>query len=159
MPFEFEIDVTDLDRYVLQLEQAAGGIDKEARGVAVKWANVGAGIAKSLVPVDTGRLKDSIEVSTTRGVARMVASAPYAGFVEFGTVRMAPQPYMRPAVAAIRGRFQRELVEVAARRLDTTQRGGRSALAGAVPRGTEFGQRRGGSRQIAQAAISQGGAP
>lgn len=58
--------------------------------------------AKTLVPVDTGRLQRSIdtemtETTPTRAVATVGPHTEYAGFVEFGTVHQRAQPYMRPA--------------------------------------------------------------
>lgn len=48
-----------------------------------------------LVPVDSGELRDSIEAV---GGGRIVIGKNYAGYVEFGTERMAAQPYARPAI-------------------------------------------------------------
>ena len=59
--------------------------------------------AKALAPVDTGNLRASIsrEVTgdgRTRSIrAEIGPSAHYAGHVEYGTTRMAPQPYLGPA--------------------------------------------------------------
>ncbi len=50
--------------------------------------------AKRYAPVDTGRLRNSIH----REGDSIVVSAPYAGYVEFGTRNMAPQPFLRPAL-------------------------------------------------------------
>ncbi len=44
----------------------------------------------------------------------IVAAAPYSGFVEFGTVNMAPQPFMRPALAKYRRAFQNDIAEAGA---------------------------------------------
>ncbi len=57
--------------------------------------------AREIVPVRTGRLRDSIEVSATAWGWSLGASAPYASYVEFGTSRQAAQPYLAPAVLAI----------------------------------------------------------
>lgn len=60
--------------------------------------------ARSLAPVDTGNLRAGIhgstEVGPTRVVGEISASAHYAPYVEHGTSRMAPQPFMRPAQEA-----------------------------------------------------------
>ena len=60
------------------------------------------------VPVDTGALKASIVVRkdrelsgknySTYNVGYLKKKAPYGGFVELGTSKMAPQPYLRPAI-------------------------------------------------------------
>ena len=49
--------------------------------------------AQGLVPVDTGELQNSIQV-TEEGVE---AGTDHAIYVEFGTYRMSAQPFMRPA--------------------------------------------------------------
>lgn len=63
-------------------------------------------MAKRLCPVDTGRLRASIThalESDAQGVLAIVGTdVHYAPYVEFGTSRMAAQPYLRPALAAAR---------------------------------------------------------
>lgn len=73
---------------------------------------------RSRCPVDTGALRDSIEVAvrTSRNGAvrgRVVVGGNdaegatyYAFFLEFGTARMAAKPFLRPAVDAARSRVQ-----------------------------------------------------
>lgn len=68
--------------------------------------------AQDLVPVDTGRLRDSIRV--TKVGSREYTVGPgdeveYAEYVEFGTSRMAAQPYMRPAAEIARREFPRRV--------------------------------------------------
>lgn len=70
--------------------------------------------AQILVPVDTGALRDSIRIEryaqpagniTYTGIAaggykrnpKTGKIVNYAGYVEFGTSRQRPQPYLRPA--------------------------------------------------------------
>ncbi|MDP9301840.1 MAG: HK97 gp10 family phage protein [Actinomycetota bacterium] len=56
--------------------------------------------ARSLVPVDTGRLHDSLETKPDPQDATAVlvgTDVEYARWPEFGTVNMAAQPYLRPA--------------------------------------------------------------
>ena len=54
--------------------------------------------AKSLCPVDTGRLQSSINVQPGGNTAVISADTEYAVFVEFGTSKMAAQPYLVPAL-------------------------------------------------------------
>jgi HK97 gp10 family phage protein len=58
--------------------------------------------AKAIVPVDTGALKGSIKAAVIGSNAVVEASMPYAGYVEWGTRKMAAQPYLRPAFEALR---------------------------------------------------------
>jgi HK97 gp10 family phage protein len=52
------------------------------------------------VPVKTGFLKSTLYLERAVDVIRIGAQAPYAGFVEFGTSKMAAQPYLDAAVKA-----------------------------------------------------------
>lgn len=54
--------------------------------------------AKRSAPVDTGELRDSIKVRGGQDYRIVLADAPHAFFVEFGTSVMAPQPYLWPHV-------------------------------------------------------------
>jgi len=63
--------------------------------------------AKELAPVDTGRLRSSITYEVgedSRGlVARIGTNVTYAIYLEYGTRRMSPRSFLRPALdAAIR---------------------------------------------------------
>ena len=57
-----------------------------------------ADIARRLVPVDTGYLKSSIYALHLARHSQVKVGAKYAGYVEFGTYKMAAQPFLRPAV-------------------------------------------------------------
>lgn len=62
-------------------------------------------LARANAPVDTGNLRAGIhgstDVSHIRVVGEVVSSAEYSVYVENGTSRMAPQPFMRPAQEAV----------------------------------------------------------
>lgn len=64
-------------------------------------------IAKVLAPVDTGRLRASIVWtlgSTAAGLfAEVGTNVEYAAHVEFGTINMAAQPYLIPAIQSVLG--------------------------------------------------------
>ncbi len=53
--------------------------------------------SQELCPVDTGFLKASGRVYPTGDDVEIAYEADYASFVEFGTYKMAAQPYLRPA--------------------------------------------------------------
>ena len=55
--------------------------------------------AKQECPVDTGRLRNSIthEVDMGDQSAIIGSNVEYAAYVELGTSRQKPQPYLRPA--------------------------------------------------------------
>lgn len=58
--------------------------------------------AKEECPVRTGRLRNSISYEVERDgdtiIGIVKASAPYAQYVEYGTVKQKPQPFLRPAL-------------------------------------------------------------
>ncbi len=78
-----------------------------ARGIAVSevaeteipftLAEDVAALARAYVPVDTGRLRDSI----TAGPTGVTSDVEYAGFVEYGTSDTPAEPYMRPAADTV----------------------------------------------------------
>lgn len=63
-------------------------------------AEQGLEIARRLVPVDTGALRDSLhlEDADEEGGKRIVTDSDHWIFPEFGTSEMPPQPYLRPII-------------------------------------------------------------
>ena len=53
--------------------------------------------AERLAPVRTGELKSQITVIEGVNQTEIVSQANYSLFVEFGTIKMAARPFMRPA--------------------------------------------------------------
>lgn len=67
-------------------------------------------IARGLAPFVTGYLKSSIYALHLARHSQVKVGAKYAGYVEFGTWKMAARPYLRPAVAE----HQREILAAVA---------------------------------------------
>lgn len=84
-------------RRIIAGERAA--IDRGVQRAAGKIAD----LAQQLAPVDTGELRDSIHVEEDPqpGFYRIVASAPHAVYVEFGTHKMQAQPFLTPAAQRV----------------------------------------------------------
>ena len=55
------------------------------------------GYAKMLCPVDTGRLRNSISHAVSGNEVYIGTNVEYGPYVEFGTRRQRPQPYLTPA--------------------------------------------------------------
>ncbi|WP_238999285.1 HK97-gp10 family putative phage morphogenesis protein [Segeticoccus rhizosphaerae] len=100
-----DIDLSD----VLKLERSLGAVTAGRVGaLAAKVVRkVAADVerdAKILAPVDTGNLRNSISTSITGDGrhasmrAEIGPTASYGGYVEFGTSRMGPQPYLGPSL-------------------------------------------------------------
>lgn len=88
-----------LRRYAAELTSESKSLRVRASKVVRKVAFDTEATAKRLAPVDTGNLRSSITTQMTGDglTAGVVATASYAHWVENGTTRMAPQPFMEPA--------------------------------------------------------------
>ncbi|MHB1001279.1 MAG: HK97-gp10 family putative phage morphogenesis protein [Armatimonadota bacterium] len=86
------------------------GLDERMDEVAQAIADE----AKSLAPVRTGALRDSIEWIKIGDERFVGAGVPYAMQVEYGTSRSQAQPFLRPAIVsavnAIRAILSKEVV-------------------------------------------------
>ena len=62
---------------------------------------VAEGYAKKLAPVDTGNMRNSIthDVDEEEPAAYVGTNVEYAPYQELGTIHMAAQPFLKPAVA------------------------------------------------------------
>lgn len=95
------IDLGGLRALAVDLRAVPRKADVEVRAITQAAAEMIKRDAQTLCPVDTGFLKGSIgyETKVLAGgvVAEIGPTAHYGGYVEEGTSRMAPQPYLAPA--------------------------------------------------------------
>ena len=59
---------------------------------------IGENEAKRIVPVKTGRLRNSIKADATRDTLTLGGYTEYAKFVELGTYKMIARPYIYPGM-------------------------------------------------------------
>ncbi len=94
-------DVTELDGLASDLAKAPAEALTRSRVVVQKSTADIKRDAQIGAPVDTGNLRNSIgyrtTISATSTDGEVGPTAAYGAFVEDGTSRMAPQPYMGPA--------------------------------------------------------------
>src|SRR5687768_2516822 len=102
------VDV-DTDAFVRGLHRKRGRLERFARREIDEFADDMARDAATSAPVDTGALRDSIEVVRTRDGAEVGSRLGYAAYVEFGSSDRPPRPYMRPAQARAVSRFRRRV--------------------------------------------------
>ena len=99
------VNVDDLGRLITTLDVHVEAVSDRAVLATRKSTLDMERIAKSIVAVDTGALKNSIHIEESSSfgsfASSVIADTNYAVFVERGTSRMAPQPYMAPARAAV----------------------------------------------------------
>lgn len=63
--------------------------------------------------IDTGALVNSIQMAMEGDLTAVVGTAvEYAPYLEFGTRRMAPRPYLGPAAEAVRPSFESAMKEL-----------------------------------------------
>lgn len=88
------------------------------RAATVKTTIDTAADARRNAPVDTGYLRSSIatdyQISGTSVLGAVEAGANYAAYVENGTSRMAPQPFLRPAFDKHRQKWIRAMEQIGA---------------------------------------------
>lgn len=80
-------------------EAIANAIDRALVAALEEIGLVAEGYAKRACPVDTGRLRNSIThiVDEDGKCAIIGTNVEYAPYVELGTTRQRPQPYLKPA--------------------------------------------------------------
>jgi HK97 gp10 family phage protein len=115
------VDASGLWKLSADLGKGSKETGPRAQVVVRKSLIDGVRIAKSIVAVDTGNLKNTIGHSDLRTVTQSGTiggefgpTAEYGPFVEHGTSRMAPQPFMGPAADQIAGPFEQAMAQLGA---------------------------------------------
>ncbi len=100
------ITVQVSEQKLLQMPTLEAAIGRAVKRTALR---VVAG-AQDRCPVKTGNLRASIHASDDTPLREEVAaSASYAMYVEMGTVRMAAQPFLQPALLSEQDRFTQDV--------------------------------------------------
>lgn len=81
------------EQLAAEMALAVASVDAKTKAAARAASEVGANDARGRAPVVTGALRESI-VSDEEGFG---ATVDYAPFVEFGTYKDPPQPFVFPA--------------------------------------------------------------
>ena len=90
-------------------QRIADAIDQALAKALEEVGLVAEGYAKKACPVDTGRLRNSIthQVRPSEKSVYIGTNVEYAPYVELGTSRMEPQPFLRPAAADHEGTYKK----------------------------------------------------
>ena len=97
------VQFTDNSKEIIEAMQQATVRALEKCGLTAE------GYAKKLAPVDTGNLRNSIthEVDDGESAAYIGTNVEYAPYQELGTIHMAAQPFLKPAVADHANEFRK----------------------------------------------------
>lgn len=100
-------EIVGVDRIVFDQSQLMELMQSsEVMAGLATWGVQVQSVARRLCPVLTGRLRSSISMRTgvdTEGpFVEVGTDVEYAPHVEFGTVRMRAQPFLRPALEQVR---------------------------------------------------------
>lgn len=89
--------------------QIADAIDQALARALEEVGLVAEGYAKKACPVDTGRLRNSIthQVRPSEKSVYIGTNVEYAPYVELGTSRMKPHPFLRHAAADHEGTYKK----------------------------------------------------
>lgn len=87
-----------------QIANIRGRLRPAAQAIARDVASAAAERAREIVPVQTGRLRDSIGVEETSKGAAVFSDVSYAPIVEFGGHGRPPKPFMGQAAEDTAGR-------------------------------------------------------
>ena len=81
--------------------------ERELRPALAELGAYVAEAARKAAPQRSGRVRDSIEIQAADDAPAVdvVATAPYAAFVEFGTRRSPARPFLAPALQSARRRL------------------------------------------------------
>lgn len=109
---QLEASIAAYDPIMLRITDKAGdAIKAEAQRRAPRQTGA---LRKSIKNHGARKLGGQISVEVTAGGPSTPRDVDYAVYVELGTVKMSPRPYMRPAVNKISPLWQKELADVAA---------------------------------------------
>lgn len=96
-----KVDVKDYSKLVLSAYEQARERSLEMIGLTAEK------YAKEIVPVDTGRLRNSITHEVDGKEVFVGSATEYAPHVEYGTIHQKAQPFLRPAATEHTSTYKR----------------------------------------------------
>ncbi len=118
MAVEIAYDTEGIEKFQTAIQQFDGGMQQHVHRQLTIWVENVKALAKQLVPVRTGFLRNSIYAKIQEWIAEIGVEATYALFVELGTRFMKAKPYLDPAVQEHLPRLEQLICEA----IDTAKR-------------------------------------
>lgn len=114
-----DYDASQVRDLAIDLGRFAAVTPGEARKAIRETAEEIKAAAKAAAPVDTGALRDSISYETRETAggaeAEIGPTVWYSHFLEYGTARMGPRPFLGPALDRYGNELEKRLGDVADR--------------------------------------------
>lgn len=104
-----QIEIKGLDRFLTVLDWAILHFEEETTDGLMGVAKEIEEKAKRFVRVRTGALRDSITAQEIHELEVAVGMLFYGFFLEYGTSRMPPYPFIRPALEEIKPHVSRTI--------------------------------------------------
>lgn len=98
-------------------------VTKEVRSAMKETATYALTVIKRDTPVKTGLMRKSWRVAAGDRSLKITNSAPYAGFIEYGTSRITPRKPLGRNVDGIVQNFRNNLSQKILKKIETTGRG------------------------------------
>lgn len=99
------------DRILAKLERARRAINEAPAKAGKDWLEQDfKPLAKQLVRVDTGELRDSIDGTVDANGVTVFATAPHAATEEFGTTKKAAHPFLQPALDQTANKLKKRII-------------------------------------------------
>lgn len=112
------IDVSEVRDLAADMKRNAARIEPMAKLIVAKTGHDLVAVAQTIVPVDTGNLKNSIGVDVNGLEFEAGPTADYGWYVEGGTSRMHAEPYMGPAADRVLPQVEDALAQLGIHILD-----------------------------------------
>lgn len=110
---EIIFDFSEVYKLTTAFTKAAAAAPQRAAIVVAKSALDLEAQSKARAPVDTGALRGSISTEITSLHAEVGPTVNYAQYLEWGTSRMPPQPFMGPALDQVEPAFIAAMQQIA----------------------------------------------
>jgi HK97 gp10 family phage protein len=109
---EFRADTSEVDALAAQLAAAGAKAKAESSTALTKVGGELRDAARGDAPVRTGDLAGSITMTGGGNWRRVSTGVRYARFVEWGTYKDAPQPFMMPNAARAHAQLFGEMAKI-----------------------------------------------